>query len=79
MDTPGIKRPRREADHSPVASAEVKKMWIYTPTPAYAFMAWCCFTCPIFSTGPAEQERDCGTLCLKKLDMIDSVENNCRF
>jgi hypothetical protein len=24
----GVKRPRREADHSPAASAEVKEMWI---------------------------------------------------
>jgi hypothetical protein len=35
----GVKRPGREADHSPPASAEVKKMWIYTTTPPYAFMA----------------------------------------
>jgi hypothetical protein len=34
----GVKRPGREADHSPPASAEVKKMWIYTSTPPYAFM-----------------------------------------
>jgi hypothetical protein len=34
----GIKRQGREADHSPPASAEVKKMWIYTSTPSYAFM-----------------------------------------
>jgi hypothetical protein len=27
---PGVKRPGREADHSPQVSAEVKKMWIYT-------------------------------------------------
>jgi hypothetical protein len=27
---PGIKRPEREADHSPPASAEVKETWIYT-------------------------------------------------
>jgi hypothetical protein len=26
-------------DHSPPASAEVKKMWIYTSTPPYAFVA----------------------------------------
>jgi hypothetical protein len=38
---PGGKRPGREADHSPPASAEVKKMWIYTSTPPYAFMAQC--------------------------------------
>jgi hypothetical protein len=35
----GIKLPGREADHSPPTSAEVKKMWIYTSTPPYAFMA----------------------------------------
>jgi hypothetical protein len=33
------KRPGREADHSPQTSAEVKKMWIYTPIPTYTFMA----------------------------------------
>jgi hypothetical protein len=31
--SPGVKRPGREADHSPPAGAEVKKMWIYTSTP----------------------------------------------
>jgi hypothetical protein len=31
--SPGVKRPGCEADHSPSASAEVKKMWIYTSTP----------------------------------------------
>jgi hypothetical protein len=36
--SPGIKRPGREANHSPPAIAEVKKMWIYTSTPPYAFM-----------------------------------------
>jgi hypothetical protein len=36
---PGVKWPGREADHSPAGSAEVKKMWIYTSTPPYAFMA----------------------------------------
>jgi hypothetical protein len=39
--SPGAKRPVRESDHSPPASAEVKKMWIYTSTPLYAFMAYC--------------------------------------
>jgi hypothetical protein len=38
---PGGKRPGREADHLPLASAEVKKMWIYTSTPPYTFMAYC--------------------------------------
>jgi hypothetical protein len=33
------KWPRREADHSSPANVEVKKMWIYTSTPPYAFMA----------------------------------------
>jgi hypothetical protein len=36
-----VKRPGREADRSPPASAEVKKMWFYTSTPPYAFMAQC--------------------------------------
>jgi hypothetical protein len=35
----GLKRQGREADHSPPTSAEVKKMWIYTSTPPYVFMA----------------------------------------
>jgi hypothetical protein len=35
----GVKRQGREADHSPPARAEVKKIWIYTSTPPYAFMA----------------------------------------
>jgi hypothetical protein len=35
---PGIKRPVREADHSPPCSAEVKMTWIYTSTPPYVFM-----------------------------------------
>jgi hypothetical protein len=35
----GVKRLGREADHSLPASAEVKKMWIYTSTPPYSFMA----------------------------------------
>jgi hypothetical protein len=37
----GVKRPRREADHSPPSSAEVKNAWIYTSTPQYVFMVWC--------------------------------------
>jgi hypothetical protein len=35
----GIKRRRREADHSPPASAEAKKMCIYISTATYAFMS----------------------------------------
>jgi hypothetical protein len=37
----GVKRPGHEADHSPTTSAKVKKMWIYTSTSPYAFMAYC--------------------------------------
>jgi hypothetical protein len=37
----GVKRPRREADHSPPSRAKVKKAWSYTSTPQYVFMAWC--------------------------------------
>jgi hypothetical protein len=40
----GVKRPGHEADPSPPTSAEVKKMWIYTFTPPYAFMEWCLIT-----------------------------------
>jgi hypothetical protein len=36
--SPGVKRQGREADHSHPTSAEVKKKWIYTSTPPYAFM-----------------------------------------
>jgi hypothetical protein len=36
--SPKVKRPGREANHSPPLNAEVKKMWIYTFTPPYAFM-----------------------------------------
>jgi hypothetical protein len=38
---PWLKRPGREADHSPPSSAEVKNAWSYTSTPHYAFIAWC--------------------------------------
>jgi hypothetical protein len=42
MDTGGsffeLKVAGDEADHSPPASAEIKKMWIYTSTPSYSFM-----------------------------------------
>jgi hypothetical protein len=39
--SPGVKRPGREADHSPPTSAEAKKMWIYTSTSPYALTAQC--------------------------------------
>jgi hypothetical protein len=37
----GVKRPDREADHSPPSSAEVTNAWIYTSTPKNDFVAWC--------------------------------------
>jgi hypothetical protein len=37
--SPMVKRPWPKTYYSPPASAEVKKMWIYTSIPAYAFMA----------------------------------------
>jgi hypothetical protein len=37
--SPGVKRQGHELDHSSSTSAEVKKIWIYTSTPPYAFMA----------------------------------------
>jgi hypothetical protein len=37
----GVKRPGREAGHSPPYTAEVKNAWSYTSSPQYAFMAWC--------------------------------------
>jgi hypothetical protein len=37
--TLGVKRPKREADHSPATSAEVKNTWIYMSTSPYTFMA----------------------------------------
>jgi hypothetical protein len=36
--SPGVKQLGLEADHSPPASAEVKKMWNYKSTPPFAFM-----------------------------------------
>jgi hypothetical protein len=36
----GVNRPRREADHSPPPSVEVRNAWSYTSSPHYAFMAW---------------------------------------
>jgi hypothetical protein len=39
-----VKRPEREADHSPPSSAEVNNAWSYTSTPQYASVAWCSVT-----------------------------------
>jgi hypothetical protein len=38
---PGDYAPGLEIDHSVPSSAEVKKLWRYTSTPQYVFMAWC--------------------------------------
>jgi hypothetical protein len=38
---PGVKRPVREANHSPPCSAEAKNEWSYTSTPQYVFVARC--------------------------------------
>jgi hypothetical protein len=35
--SPGVKRPEREADHSLLTSAEIKKTLVYTSTPPYGF------------------------------------------
>jgi hypothetical protein len=37
--SPGVKRPRREADHSPPTTAEVRNIWMYTSTPPHVFTA----------------------------------------
>jgi hypothetical protein len=36
----GVRRPGREADHSPPTSAEVENAWRYIPIPQYDFLAW---------------------------------------
>jgi hypothetical protein len=36
----GLKSSRREADHSPPSSAEVKNAWSYISTPQYVFIVW---------------------------------------
>jgi len=39
--SPGVKRPGREADHSPQYNAEVKNAWSYTSTSPIVFIALC--------------------------------------
>jgi len=43
----GVKRPGREAEHSPPSSAETKKAWSYTSTSSYVFVVWCLCKCRI--------------------------------
>jgi hypothetical protein len=38
--SPGVKRPGREAEHSPPSSPEVKNARNNTSTPPYVFIAW---------------------------------------
>jgi len=38
---PGVKRPRRDANHSLPSRAEVKICGAIPPLPPYVFMAWC--------------------------------------
>lgn len=54
--SPGVKRPKREADHSPSFGAEFKKDWSCVSTIPCVFMMSCvisisdnfAFTCPIY-------------------------------
>jgi len=39
--SPGVNRPKREAEHSPPSIGDVRNTWSYTSTPPYVFMAWC--------------------------------------
>jgi hypothetical protein len=36
--TPGVKRPRREANNLPQSIVEVRKMWIYTSTSSNTYV-----------------------------------------
>jgi hypothetical protein len=67
---PGVKPPGREADHSP--SAKVKKMWIYTSTPSYAFMAWCLITFTLFLQ-PSLARNIHGIVSFKAFFSIDKL------
>jgi hypothetical protein len=42
---PGVRRPRRGADHPPPPSAEVKRMWSYTSTRSLGFRV--CYGVPL--------------------------------
>jgi len=37
---PGIKRPGREAYHTPTSSAKIRNAWSYTSTRSYVFTTW---------------------------------------
>jgi hypothetical protein len=48
VPSPGVKRPGREADHSPPPTADVKNAWSYTSTPKHVCMAWYLITRNVF-------------------------------
>jgi hypothetical protein len=37
--SPGLKRPEREADHSPVSSSKIKNAWSHTSVFPHIFLA----------------------------------------
>jgi len=39
--SPEVKRPEREAEHSPSSSSKFKNAWSYTSISVYVLMAWC--------------------------------------
>jgi hypothetical protein len=55
---PEIKRPGREADHSPPSSAEVKNAWSYTSTPQHVFIVWCLIKQNVRLHGMVFKHRD---------------------
>jgi hypothetical protein len=87
----GVKRPGREAGHSPPSSAEVKNEWSYTSTPQYVFMAWCLVkhrenlpfylpsTCSSQSVNIRQQQninRACSKSCLKQWHVWNVVKRH---
>jgi hypothetical protein len=65
-----LKQPGRDAYHSPPASAEVKKMWVYTSIPPYAFMVgWFVHSCCSHLEHTASMER---FVSLQFLNIVDS-------
>jgi hypothetical protein len=61
----GVKRNWRKTDHSPSTSAEVKKTWIYTSTPPYAFMA-CLISFHLLSSLTTRSRTFCLLGCCRK-------------
>jgi hypothetical protein len=61
---PGVKRPGREADHSPPSNSEVKNAWSCTSAPQYVFMVWCLMKQWIHLHGVIVKHRDNFTFTL---------------